>query len=82
MEDRAIRGTSDWTRYEVILPVFEDSQMIVFGVLLCGTGQLWLRDIHIDVVISTNSWRTYIMELAHVGLRRAFSRLTSLIKGS
>ena len=50
MEDRPIQGSSDWTRYEIVLPVFEDSWEIFFGILLDGAGKLWLRDIQIDVV--------------------------------
>jgi len=50
MQDRAIKGTSDWTRYEIVLPVFEESQAVVFGILLCGKGQLWLRNVHIEVI--------------------------------
>jgi erythromycin esterase len=50
MQDRAIQGTSDWTRYEIVLPVFEDSQIIVFGILLVGKGRLWLRDVEIGMI--------------------------------
>jgi hypothetical protein len=50
MEDRPIYGSSDWTRYEIVLPVFEESCEIFFGILLAGAGKLWLRDVQIDVV--------------------------------
>jgi erythromycin esterase len=50
MQDRAIQGTSDWARYEIVLPVFEDSQIIVFGILLVGKGRLWLRDVQLEIV--------------------------------
>ncbi|KAH8768743.1 hypothetical protein BGZ57DRAFT_856308 [Hyaloscypha finlandica] len=49
MEDRPIQGSNDWTRYEIVLPVFEDSWEIFFGIILDGTGKLWLRDVQINV---------------------------------
>jgi hypothetical protein len=33
-----------------VLPVFEDSCEIFFGILLNGAGKLWLRDVQLDVV--------------------------------
>jgi len=50
MQDRPIHGSSDWTRHDIVLPVFEDSCEIFFGVLLNGAGKIWLRDIQLDVV--------------------------------
>jgi hypothetical protein len=50
MEDRAVKGSRDWTRYEIDLPVFEDSWDIWFGILLGGKGKVWLRDVQIDVM--------------------------------
>ena len=50
MEDRSVKGSSDWTRYEIDLPVFEESWVIWFGILLGGKGKVWLRDVQIDAV--------------------------------
>lgn len=50
MQDRAITGTCEWTRCEITLPVYGDSQYIYFGLLLGGTGQVWLDDLHFEVV--------------------------------
>ena len=50
MEDRAIRATTDWTKYEVVLDVPEQAQGIAFGVLLTGAGQVWFDDFKLDVV--------------------------------
>jgi hypothetical protein len=49
MHDRAIKGSSDWTRYEIVLPVDMDSRHIFFGILLVGKGKLRLRGVQIDV---------------------------------
>ena len=50
MQDRAIRGTTDWTKYEIILDVPEESATINFGVLLNGTGKIWLDNISFEIV--------------------------------
>lgn len=50
MQDRPIRGTSDWQRYAVVLAVPEASRAIYFGVLLHGIGAVWLDDISFEVV--------------------------------
>jgi erythromycin esterase len=50
MYDRGITGGTDWTRYEIVLPVFADSQGIMFGVLLVGKGKIWLRNVQIQIV--------------------------------
>ena len=50
MQDRAIKGTSDWKRYEVVLDVPESAQEIAFGLLLTGAGQVWMDDLDFAVV--------------------------------
>jgi hypothetical protein len=50
MEDRPIRGTSDWKRYEVVLDVAPDAADVAFGVLLDGPGQVWIDDAAFEVV--------------------------------
>jgi len=50
MQNRAIKGTSDWTKYGVVLFVPVDATSISYGVLLDGTGQIWFKDITLEVV--------------------------------
>ncbi len=50
MEDRAIKGTTDWTRYEIVLEVPKIASNISFGALLKGTGQIWFEKLNIEVV--------------------------------
>lgn len=42
MQTRPIAGTKDWAKYEIVLDVSEEAVAISFGVLLAGTGQLWI----------------------------------------
>jgi hypothetical protein len=50
MQKRAIKGTSDWVRYGIVLDVPESAQEIAFGLLLSGTGQVWMDDLKFEVV--------------------------------
>ena len=48
MYKRRIKGRTDWQCYSVSVEVPISSQMIVYGVLLNGTGQVWLDDISLE----------------------------------
>lgn len=50
MHSRAIKGTIDWERYEVVLDVPQEGKNIAFGILLNGPGQVWISDIQFAVV--------------------------------
>lgn len=50
MQDRALKGTSDWQKYEIVLDVPESAQEMAFGLLLTGAGQVWIDDLSFEVV--------------------------------
>ena len=50
MQNRAIKGTGDWSKYDVVLDVPADAKEIAFGVLLSGTGQVWINDLSFESV--------------------------------
>ena len=50
MENRSIKGTTGWQHYEVVLDVPQDATGIFFGVLLSGSGAVWLNDVKFEVV--------------------------------
>lgn len=50
MSDRPIRGTVAWRPYEIVLDVPADSEVIAFGVLLNGTGEVLVDDVRVDGV--------------------------------
>lgn len=50
METRAVKGTTDWARYEIVLDVPEEASNLVYGALLSGTGKIWFDDIDFEVV--------------------------------
>lgn len=50
MQRRPIKGTKDWTKYEVILYVPTEATAISYGVLLNETGQILFKDVAIEIV--------------------------------
>ncbi len=50
MDNRPIKGTIDWQKYDLILDVPVETQQIVFGVNLKGNGQIWIDDIKFEDV--------------------------------
>lgn len=50
MQNRPIKGTSAWQRYEVVLDVPRDSSGIFFGILLSGPGTVWLNSVKFQAV--------------------------------
>lgn len=50
MKDRAINGTSDWKKYEIILDVPTNASNIAYGALISGTGKIWFDDLNFEIV--------------------------------
>jgi hypothetical protein len=50
MQNQPIKGTSDWTRYEIVLDVPQAAIALAFGILLEGKGEVWLDDVQFTVV--------------------------------
>jgi hypothetical protein len=50
MQDRAIKGSSDWTKCEIFLDVPEESGTLNFGVLISGTGKILFDNITFEIL--------------------------------
>jgi hypothetical protein len=50
MFNRPIKGTTEWTKYEIVLDVPEKASNIAYGCLLSGSGQIWFDDFSFEVV--------------------------------
>jgi hypothetical protein len=50
MQNRPIKGTTDWKKYDIVVDVPATSLGIAFGLLLAGQGQAWVDDIQFGVV--------------------------------
>jgi C-terminal processing protease CtpA/Prc len=48
-EKLGIKGTTDWTRYSVSVPIHADGKRIYIGFLLAGTGKAWTDDLELLV---------------------------------
>ncbi len=50
MKKRPIKGSTNWTEYEITLDVPENSNSMNFGVLLHGTGKVWLDNLSFEIL--------------------------------
>lgn len=50
MQDRPIRGTTDWNPYKVVLDVPQDATNIAIGVLLNKSGTVWINSVKFEIV--------------------------------
>jgi hypothetical protein len=61
MQDRPLKGSIGWHNREVVLDVPQDATGIAFGVLLTGSGTVWLNSVKLEVVgpevpVTSNSY--------------------------
>lgn len=49
MQRAQLKGTVDWKEYSIKLPVNADGRELFFGVLLAGTGNVWVDDLQLLV---------------------------------
>jgi len=54
MKDRPIKETSDWKNYEIELDVPQNSYSISFGVLLVGSGKVWIDNLSLEIIGDSN----------------------------
>lgn len=50
MYNRPIQGTTNWNRYSIVLDVPAESELISFGIMLSGQGQVWVDDLKFEIV--------------------------------
>ena len=50
MRNRPIGGDTDWTKYEIIMDVPKNSFSMNFGVLLTGTGKVWIDNVKFEII--------------------------------
>ena len=53
MQDRAIKGTTDWKKYEIVLDIPSNSKSINYGLLLGGEGKVWFDNLELKEVDKT-----------------------------
>lgn len=60
MYNRSIRGTTKWTKYEIILDVPVDATKMVYGALLNKGGQIWIDDISFELLENLDEENAYV----------------------
>lgn len=50
MRDRAVKGTTGWRRYSIVLDVPSGALGITFGALLGGGAEVWIDDAKLEIV--------------------------------
>ncbi len=55
MQDRPIKGNTDWIKYEIVLNVPLESSILNYGVLINGTGKVWFDQLSIEIVGNIDS---------------------------
>lgn len=53
MQERPIKGTTDWKQYAVVLDVPENAKNMAWGALITGTGQIWFEKVEFEIVDKT-----------------------------
>ena len=49
MKDAAVKGTTDWRRYEITLAIPAAATQVEIGAMLHGPGTMWLDDVELTV---------------------------------
>ena len=50
MQGRAIKGTTEWKKYEIVLDIPSNSKSINYGLLLGGEGKVWFDNFRLEEV--------------------------------
>jgi hypothetical protein len=62
MDRREVKGTTNWTRYEVVLDVPQVAMRIAIGALLTGAGHIWADDLALDIVDRADAKTTRLIQ--------------------
>ena len=49
MQSRGLKGTTGWSGYSIKLPLHPGAQALLIGVLMSGTGKLWVDDLRLTL---------------------------------
>lgn len=50
MQNRPVKGSSEWRQYELTLDVPDNAIAVSFGLVLAGNGQVWADDLRVESV--------------------------------
>lgn len=50
MKDGAVKGTTEWKRYEITLAIPPAADQVEVGAMLHGPGAMWVDDVELEIV--------------------------------
>jgi hypothetical protein len=50
MHNRAVKGTINWTKFDIVLDVPANATNLAYGALVSGTGQIWFDNLNFEIV--------------------------------
>ncbi len=53
MQDRTIKGSTDWKAHDFVVDIPEDANVLQAGFWMQGKGQMWMRDLKVEEVPTT-----------------------------
>ena len=62
MDPRAVKGTTGWNQYAIVLDVPEATENIAFGAFVAGNGEAWVDDFAFEVVDATTQSTNILTE--------------------
>jgi hypothetical protein len=75
MEDRPIKGSTDWAAHSVVRDVPPDATVIALGALLAGKGHVWWDDVVLEPVWEGRTPTRYGAERPSASEHRATAQL-------
>jgi len=59
-KNKSVKGTTNWTKYEIVLDVPSNATLLVYGALLAGSGQIWFDNLSFEIVDNTVETTGYL----------------------
>lgn len=50
MQNRVIRGTTEWQKYEIVLDIPQETKSVLYGFHLNGSGEAWFSGVNVEIV--------------------------------
>lgn len=74
MQDRPVRGTSNWQSYAVVQDVPDNAEAIAFGVVLENKGEVWINSPKLEIVGKDVPLTTNVLKKSLAPVNMDFSR--------
>jgi hypothetical protein len=78
-KERKVKGTTDWTRYEIVMDVPANTFALAYGCLLSGKGEIWCDNFAFEIVGDSVPTTTVVIQKGQriIDEHKALSALSS-----